>query len=222
MCSSLPHADSGCVQGKCACLLGYDDCTAEPGCETPTSSDPKNCGACGHACAQGECVGGDCSVRVFVTSQAFDGKLGDVAGADAVCQGLAQAASLKGKFVAWLSSDTTSATTRVAHSQAPYRRLDGEIVAQSWAALSKKFVLDKPISVDETGNSVTDAYAWTGTDFNGTATRLDCEKWSFNGHSDTAPIRGQVGSVTSPSAWLTSTQLNCDEKARLFCFEVPE
>jgi hypothetical protein len=55
--------------GKCAatCNAGFDDCDpAVPGCETPTTSDAKNCGTCGHVCgtnantASATCNAGKC------------------------------------------------------------------------------------------------------------------------------------------------------------------
>ncbi len=46
-----------CSEGQCrmACEPYYADCNLSPtdGCETPTASDPKNCGACGKACDEG-------------------------------------------------------------------------------------------------------------------------------------------------------------------------
>jgi len=50
----LPHATAGC-DGACyiaACAFGFDDCDgdAASGCEQPVLDDPRNCGACGHAC----------------------------------------------------------------------------------------------------------------------------------------------------------------------------
>lgn len=74
--SSPPHASSGTCTGtgcSIACLSGYTDCNndAQPGgwidgCETHTSVDMNNCGACGALCvgdgglAPFECHGGQC------------------------------------------------------------------------------------------------------------------------------------------------------------------
>jgi hypothetical protein len=64
---------SRCVNGACALeckslqlscsTVVFKNCNGfvDDGCETPVSDDPKNCGACGHACAPGEgCVSGMC------------------------------------------------------------------------------------------------------------------------------------------------------------------
>jgi len=54
-------ANSACTIG---CTNGYADCNDDhcgDGCETNLASDPKNCGACGHACGPEQlCIDGDC------------------------------------------------------------------------------------------------------------------------------------------------------------------
>jgi hypothetical protein len=52
---NVPHASALCSGGKCqvqACTPPFADCDGDPsnGCETNTSSDAKNCGACGTTC----------------------------------------------------------------------------------------------------------------------------------------------------------------------------
>ncbi|HTA91015.1 MAG TPA: cellulose binding domain-containing protein [Polyangiaceae bacterium] len=51
----IPHATASCSGGSCqvqACAAPYADCDGDPtnGCETNTSGDPANCGACGTIC----------------------------------------------------------------------------------------------------------------------------------------------------------------------------
>lgn len=54
-----PSPDSGMDGGGCA--EGTADCDDFPGCETMTSADDENCGACGVVCGAGEsCVDGAC------------------------------------------------------------------------------------------------------------------------------------------------------------------
>ncbi len=59
-CPALPwqdHATALCAAAKCvfACDEFFADCnhSADDGCETYVFDDPKNCGACGHACDDG-------------------------------------------------------------------------------------------------------------------------------------------------------------------------
>jgi hypothetical protein len=72
-CSTNHVATLACTQGKCtpACSSGWGDCNAalspapNDGCETPTASDPLNCGACGLQCGsqnttQTSCAAGKC------------------------------------------------------------------------------------------------------------------------------------------------------------------
>ena len=50
---------------------------------------------------------------VFVTSIEYDGNLGGLGGADAACQSRAAFAGLPGTYVAWLSTPTVSAHSRI-------------------------------------------------------------------------------------------------------------
>jgi hypothetical protein len=55
---NLPHATATCSASTCtiaSCAAGYADCdgVSSTGCETPTTNDANNCGACGRVCAGG-------------------------------------------------------------------------------------------------------------------------------------------------------------------------
>ncbi|MBK6698138.1 MAG: hypothetical protein IPG50_39025 [Myxococcales bacterium] len=132
----LPEAGFACVAGVCKFLgcssVDYIDCNGDPsdGCE----------------CLAAHCSGNVCKKRVFVTSATYTGLLGGTAGADAKCQGLADAAHIGGRFKAWV----TSPATRFLHSRGPYVRVDDVVVANSWADLADG-VLAAPISRTETG-----------------------------------------------------------------------
>jgi hypothetical protein len=66
VCSSNNVPSTACTSGKCsgACAAGFADCNANlqtDGCETNTSNDSKNCGACGNVCPSAQsCVAGAC------------------------------------------------------------------------------------------------------------------------------------------------------------------
>jgi len=68
----IANGDAQCTAGVCsikACTTGFDDCKGgyDDGCETKTSTDLSNCGACGKACVatngQPACVSGACQVK---------------------------------------------------------------------------------------------------------------------------------------------------------------
>src|SRR5262249_47309433 len=57
-CPNAANASNGCVNGGCqilGCSKGFADCDGSPGngCEANTTTDVKNCGACGNVCGQG-------------------------------------------------------------------------------------------------------------------------------------------------------------------------
>ncbi len=65
-CTRLPNATGTCVASSCqvsACAAGFDDCNAEPGCETEINANPAACGGCGNACSppNRECCAGVCA-----------------------------------------------------------------------------------------------------------------------------------------------------------------
>ena len=68
---TFPNAAATCANGACAmgaCNAGFADCDGNPanGCETVTSNNVNNCGACGRACsfanAAATCVAGTCTL----------------------------------------------------------------------------------------------------------------------------------------------------------------
>ncbi len=71
--SEIPFARSTCDYSTCVsrCIEGRADCNESlvDGCEVDISSDPKNCGACGHVCdaVPGQaCVAGQCTIEPCV------------------------------------------------------------------------------------------------------------------------------------------------------------
>ena len=66
-CPGPANGASTCTSGKCAlaCNAPFLDCNtkADDGCEVDPTSDPLNCGSCGHACsgATPYCVAGQCA-----------------------------------------------------------------------------------------------------------------------------------------------------------------
>jgi hypothetical protein len=79
---------------------------------------------------------------IFISSVQYTGNLGGLAGADATCHSLATAAGLAGTYMAWLSTDTVTASSRLSHSTVPYVLSDGKtVVANNWAGLTSGTLL---------------------------------------------------------------------------------
>lgn len=61
---SLPNATATCSGGACAvgtCTGTFDDCTADPGCESDLATDEQHCGDCATACGGGlTCCASNC------------------------------------------------------------------------------------------------------------------------------------------------------------------
>jgi len=182
--------------------------------------------------------------RVFVSSASYTGGgLGGLAGADAKCQGLAQAAALPGTYRAWLSTDIEPVAARLAQV-GPWHLVDpggavGPLVANDWADLTDGS-LAHAIDQTESGGAVasiaflcsTDAPVHTGTAADGsfdqasqadpTDPKFDCGDWTSSGMTDQR-LLGDARSTTSN--WtLIAGCLNlgafCSmNPAYLYCFE---
>ena len=167
---------------------------------------------------------------VFVTSSTYDGNLGGLSGADDICQGFADGATIEGTFKAWLSDSISSPSTRFIHStNFPYILVDNTIIADNWEDLIDGS-LQNSIGLDENGNDVTDynyfdVQVWTGTESDGSTAfdnllwgGNDCAGWtSSNGGSGIYAFNWRVNS------WWTfydQTSMDCfSGSARLYCFQ---
>lgn len=70
VCGVVANGKAGCSGGICVptCNADYGDCDGvyANGCESPLKLDPKNCGKCGGACANGQtCLNGSCQNIAF-------------------------------------------------------------------------------------------------------------------------------------------------------------
>lgn len=168
--------------------------------------------------------------RIFLTSQLFAANLGGLAGADAICQRLANAAALTGTYKAWLSDSTVSAAERLTHAAVPYVRVDGYVVAQNWTALTSGQLMT---IIDATesgalvslangscsyGGGVVQSLVWTNTQPDGSiASTLDsCANWTA-----TTGLSGPLGtSWTYGPGWTdTGCYGSCSMTAPLYCLE---
>jgi len=73
VCPAHANGFPQCVQSACttACNTGFGNCDDQEdnGCETSTSNDAKNCGACGHDCLGGTCHDGSCQPVIIAAAQ---------------------------------------------------------------------------------------------------------------------------------------------------------
>jgi hypothetical protein len=198
--------DSGCPVDRCgnACVN--------------TSSDPMNCAACGHECSSGSCANGECSKHlVFVSSARIPLSQG-LTNFDTQCQNLAKAAGHKGTYLAWISTDSVSPSTRFLKAANRYVRSDGVVVANHWAGLVSGTHL-APISMDEYGNFPTLPLVITSTKVDGTSDGLafTCANWTS---SDTT-LKIYVGNTNQSDAnWTDQTfTTGCEYSASVYCFE---
>lgn len=168
------------------CPPGYGDCVA-PGdgaCETPLDVSLEHCGGCDQPCDD-RCVVGECVAAklIFVTGAGFKGDFGGADSASALCTTFAAEAGYEGSFRAWLSGVSGPADS-FTPSELPYVRPDGEVVAVGLADLLDGS-LDRPINVDEHGDSQADpstcgSTVWSNTLPDGTpADGEDCGGWTM-------------------------------------------
>jgi hypothetical protein len=156
---------------------------------------------------------------MFVTSTTQNGTLGGLAGADGICQGLADGKGVKGTFVAYLSTATINAPARVG-SATGWVRPDGKPVMNDITEMSAGTLFNPP-SVMENGIEVTpsSALAWTGTSKTGVYANTCSEPTA----GPPVPWTGTIGTANMGLA--TSTMSNvimtdatgCAAAFRLYC-----
>lgn len=164
-------------------------------------------------CSSGyTCISKVCTVfkHAFVTTTAHDGNLGGLAGADKICQGLAEAAGLPGTYLAWLTDSKQSPVTRFTPFNGPYALVGGSKIANDFVDLTDGFPMGGVLR-DETGASAGMILGWTGmTSSKFTATET-CKDWT----SSDAANSGMALYTT----WGQNVTQPCNAKSRLYCFE---
>jgi len=173
--------------------------------------------------------------KVFVTSGAYGGNLGRLAGADSICQNLANAAGLPGTYKAWLSDSINSPAgdpdatppipPRFTFSKAPYKTVTGVLIANDWNDLTDG-TIQNPINVNEIGGVNNNEEVWTNTDIYGRIYSCDpffsggcsCLNWTSSEHS--LNYVGWTGnSGQTDYSWIDSLGAFCNGVNRLYCFE---
>ena len=154
----------------------------------------------------------------FVSSfMIVPGSLGGIAAADQRCTDAARAAGLDGEFVAFLSSSTSNAGTRLAGHRG-WKRRDGLLLADTVADLADG--IDYLLNIDERGDMVLGVtFVVTATDATGTlnATLGTCGDWQV---VDQTSAAGGNPQYTSAEFANRGPSANCNGAARLFCFGI--
>jgi hypothetical protein len=163
--------------------------------------------------------------RVFVTSRAWESELTSYARAesgvlsgDVVCQQVAEQAGLEGRFVAWLSDESTDAIDRV-RGDGPFVRMDGEVLFPDRASLAGPTLA--PINMNELGEvfgcGSGTTKVWTGTRNDGRWGLYDCVGWT----SRDDDFDAMLGDICIPDEWSERTGglRSCDGPYPIYCFE---
>jgi cysteine-rich repeat protein len=169
--------------------------------------------ACTNAC---KVVG----LRAFVSSTLYNGQLGGLAGADLKCQSLATTANLGGTWMAWLSDGAVGPSVRFITKNGPkaYIRIDGKIIANNWADLTSKNLL-QAIDITEKNQAGGDTTrVWTNTKIDGTPNSGDkhCGIWLV-ANNGTNGFFGRRNAVDAK--WSIDTEEGCGTTKHLYCFE---
>jgi cysteine-rich repeat protein len=219
--------EDGCPSGAGACkaLAVCGDGYVEAGVEECDDKNGEDLDECSNKCATPRWV--------FVTSNTgYNGNLGGIAGADGYCQTLASAASLGGTYKAWLTdSDAKTAPAERFGSEGfvgwyRLRTNPPTGVAEGWADLvgGNRDVpgnyLQAAISVDEKGNDIVDAQAWTNTQPNGSQVGVqeNCMGWT-TALGSSLGVTGNAKAGIVDSKWTQESSPKCNVGARLYCFQ---
>lgn len=153
----------------------------------------------------------------FLTSRAHVmGEIGGLSAADTICNADAADAGLPGNFVAWLSSDSVDAVSRLPPIWGGWVRRDGRPLADSIQALTEGRVLYPP-RLDAHGSPVLNSVLATGTLGTGLADQgRTCDGWT-NPASDGGARIGATRFGTS--GWTQAGIYPCTASARFVCFQ---
>jgi hypothetical protein len=161
---------------------------------------------------------------VFATSTLHNGNLGGIVGADAICNMRAAAANLPGNYMAWISTNQGSPSTRFMQAPVEYRLVTGTKIADNWADLVDG-TLDAPIDRTETGALSVDTSSncggssrtvRTGTTTAGVATNATCNNFTSGGGGQS----GTIGRTTATdSNWTVCGAVNCNQANAIYCFQ---
>jgi len=158
----------------------------------------------------------------FVTSQkVVPASLGSVAAADAMCSSLAAAAGHPGHYVAWLSSSTSNATSRMGTTARGWVRADGRPFADTLVDIAQGRIW-YPLRLTEAGDDVAssgdpaDLVVATGTEASGAPSLGNtCSDYTNPSGGITTGLADNA-----PYGWTSQMGGGCSTAMRLYCFEI--
>lgn len=158
--------------------------------------------------------------RVFVTSTAYQGNLGGLAGGDTICATRATAGGMTGTWKAWLSDSSTDAISRIVDRSPWYTPDEATVVVSSYSQLSTSGS-NITIGVDELGGDALSLglTVMTGTWGTGLKAPQNCSDWTSN-ISGGPSNQVRVGFVGGTGAtWTTDSNEDCNQQYSIYCFE---
>jgi len=170
--------------------------------------------------------------RVFITSKSYPSNFGGLSQADKLCGDAASDASLGGTWMAWLSTASTSAASRLEHAVVPYQLLDGTILAADWTELTSGSIRH-PIDRDENDNAAAaSSTAWTGTLADGSSVGWNgdtCDDWTYwldggaNAYDGIVGVLYDADGGPTGKLWTDGEGVGCTNlnPASLYCVEQP-
>ena len=174
---------------------------------------------------------------VFATLDTFTGDVGGVLGADERCleAGTASVAlpwpELNNTtFRAWIADPECPLDRRLPQEDRPYVRVDGELIAEDWPALTGGGLAPGSVQMNEYGLVIDELWGfrvWSGIDGDGgmieDAAAKTCNFWTLAGDS----FFGALGMANAGgSAWTRATTgegdlvQGCHQEARLYCVQI--
>jgi hypothetical protein len=159
---------------------------------------------------------------VFTTSSTQTGALGGLTGADSICANLAADGGLPGKYVAWLSTSTVSAISRLGSARG-WVRPDGKPVAKTVADIAQGKLLYPP-RLDERGRDLgvdplVMTATWSDGTFYFTTGFTSCSDFTSAATVQDTPLVGGYASANS-EMFTNDVNIDCDVQARLYCFGI--
>lgn len=237
--TSANGTGAGTIGGTmCAGWQGTSSDSGRVGSSSATNGDWTTTGtneACNNLnhlyCVESPLRCGTNSKCAFLTSTTHAANLGGLNGADAICQAAADSSTgiANGVYKAWLSTESTSASSRLNHASVPYVLPNGDKIADHWADLTDS-ALYGVLCAEEHDLNKTRGFAgctfssrvWTSTDSAGNFTGAgSCNGWTSTNNANGPVIHGAENQ--SDVRWTDTSSIpseaQCSNNLRLYCFQ---